>query len=1504
VVDLDGDGSPDFVKQYANAESALASRSSFADHLGFVDNGAGGTVALEYASAVQQKDSTPQGLEWAAEGDAGLHQESDTNAWTVWGSVSVVASVTTTDVDGRSFETSMRYAYPRYSPSDRSFLGFRLVETVLPDVGSPPVPDGKTLTYFRQRHGIAGEMHLQQTFDGAGVLVAEVERDLTVLDGDEPVVGAGSTDGASVGRLTAEREYHCYGEGKCVLRRGATYTFSTGVEPGGYNFISKIQIERESTGILTVDRVGTPADLVNWIVGRVDNEKVYDASFEYQSVRYQYWPSTSAVSRVERDVRARTVGGTGGDVAVTEVTFDGFGNLRSRMDPGGRLEYFCYDGDSSFSGGGTCPVPGGGTHTVLTGIKDKLGEVTAYISDLATGQVRDVTRWNGDRAWHVPDAFGRPLQSYVDPLGSIGATLVESRAYFDDPASPAGRPFTERFRWTEASPNPESVRSAEYTDGLGRVSWSVAQGPAGWFGRSVVRDYAGREVAATYDRDCGQDPHCLGLEGAPNPDVLSTYDVLGRLLVKKERESAGFAIEAAAYGMAAPFDRVLTKDPRGNLTERWLDGDRVVRVRECTNGVSEAQEELSGVSCAGGSPETEYAFAGTGEITTIYDAIGSGNHGNPRHRLEYRYDTLGRTIEILDPDARIPGGHGTLTTYDLAGTVHSVTNARDQETIFTYDALDRLTDVDRPDDLPPGFAESDFTITYDPHTRQRASSSAVDGSYSQQFFYDEFGRLRQQNLTIGGTTLRVDTTYDLLGRPKEVKSPFSGTSLLYQYTGAYLEAVCEPLFSPATDCQSSSYIYLNDVAYDAIGRVSNVISQPGNLSYSYHPQSYRLENMTLATGGGDLLNLTYQHDLAGNVTQVTDAHTGMATDGIDATANYSYDGRNRLLSWTLAGEPTEFFNYDSIGNVIGKRTLSAPATNQFYEHPDKPHAITGFTAGVTDFEYDLDGNTVRRRKGDGGTTQFLTFDSANRLRRVGTSVGSSDIAAFFYDADGTRLLETTGDVQTVFLGEGFELVAVQGANPKGLVHVNALGRRIATKTIDNPILRSAWAPLSWIPHAERPTVVRGVTATLLAGLLLALLGLGLVSAARARPLRTAVGLLALVCFVAPGEALAGGGGGGGTAKRRFYFGDHLGSSALVTDKTGGVIERTTFEPFGLVADHYPIPATESNERLFTGRRYEEASDLHDFRARWYDAHTGRFLSVDPIIQQPADPQTLNAYGYVRNNPVNNVDPTGLGFFKKLGKWLKALLIPTKDSLKAVGIGALALIPYIGPVLAIAYSAYRFARNPTWQSGAALAASVYFAGRGYWMSFGGGASLVGATGGGALAGPRALERGIDLSSLAVGLAAAAATKNEGGEASSQGRLNAADRYHESESGVDTLRGVRDAIMRDPRRSSGEFVFEIHHDLERRTYWSSDPTGRYRPCDPLGCGSMPARRSDDVVLYGHSHPTNPFPSDPDRLKIQELGRAGVLIGGDGGIRIYNDRVGPFTIDGPLLPGEWRP
>jgi len=95
----------------------------------------------------------------------------------------------------------------------------------------------------------------------------------------------------------------------------------------------------------------------------------------------------------------------------------------------------------------------------------------------------------------------------------------------------------------------------------------------------------------------------------------------------------------------------------------------------------------------------------------------------------------------------------------------------------------------------------------------------------------------------------------------------------------------------------------------------------------------------------------------------------------------------------------------------------------------------------------------------------------------------------------------------------------------------------------------------------------------------------------------------------------------------WYHPDHLGSSSLATDATGAVVERTEFHPFGRCATargRDPHPSTSSPARSATWR-----PGLDYFGARYYDAVTASFASVDPLAVAAGDPATLNRYAYAR-----------------------------------------------------------------------------------------------------------------------------------------------------------------------------------------------------------------------------------------------------------------------------------
>ncbi len=114
-----------------------------------------------------------------------------------------------------------------------------------------------------------------------------------------------------------------------------------------------------------------------------------------------------------------------------------------------------------------------------------------------------------------------------------------------------------------------------------------------------------------------------------------------------------------------------------------------------------------------------------------------------------------------------------------------------------------------------------------------------------------------------------------------------------------------------------------------------------------------------------------------------------------------------------------------------------------------------------------------------------------------------------------------------------------------------------------------------------------------------------------------------------------------TATTHFTL-DHLGSPRLATGNGGTTLAYHAYYPFGEEATN---PSQDLQRMKFTGHQRDylgggTTDDLDYMHARYGSPMTGRFLSVDPVLGDPGDPQSWNRYAYVVGNPQSFVDPTG------------------------------------------------------------------------------------------------------------------------------------------------------------------------------------------------------------------------------------------------------------------------
>jgi RHS repeat-associated protein len=130
--------------------------------------------------------------------------------------------------------------------------------------------------------------------------------------------------------------------------------------------------------------------------------------------------------------------------------------------------------------------------------------------------------------------------------------------------------------------------------------------------------------------------------------------------------------------------------------------------------------------------------------------------------------------------------------------------------------------------------------------------------------------------------------------------------------------------------------------------------------------------------------------------------------------------------------------------------------------------------------------------------------------------------------------------------------------------------------------------------------------------------------------------------------------GSGAEAAQYHYPDRLGTR-LVTDPASGTSSEQVTLPFGTPLNSESTGAT--NHR-FTSYDRSSTTGLDYALNRHYDPQQGRFTQVDPLGMKAArleNPQTLNLYSYVGNDPVNHVDPDGL-FWKALKRFIKTLVL--------------------------------------------------------------------------------------------------------------------------------------------------------------------------------------------------------------------------------------------------------
>ena len=118
-------------------------------------------------------------------------------------------------------------------------------------------------------------------------------------------------------------------------------------------------------------------------------------------------------------------------------------------------------------------------------------------------------------------------------------------------------------------------------------------------------------------------------------------------------------------------------------------------------------------------------------------------------------------------------------------------------------------------------------------------------------------------------------------------------------------------------------------------------------------------------------------------------------------------------------------------------------------------------------------------------------------------------------------------------------------------------------------------------------------------------------------------------------------------KYLYLHRDYLGSITLITDNIGNAVERRHFDAWGNITSYWNAEGKTTIpeegillDRGYTGHEHLLSVGLIHMNRRLYDPVLHRFLQPDNYVQDPFNTQNFNRYGYVLNNPLLYIDPTG------------------------------------------------------------------------------------------------------------------------------------------------------------------------------------------------------------------------------------------------------------------------
>jgi RHS repeat-associated protein len=813
---------------------------------------------------------------------------------------------------------------------------------------------------------------------------------------------------------------------------------------------------------------------------------------------------------------------------------------------------------------------------------DSAGRVATetVMPDDASVTMKVITSY--DRSNNAFGLAGKKTQQWTDPLTGQAVIRFDTTLYDASGRYPATVTNAASHGETRAyDPGSGSLLSLTGPNALA-TSWSVDA-----FGRVTRELRADLNETRQYRKQCdGQCP-----PGAAVAAVTENFHGANRISVPiiSYADNAGQALRTQTWG----FDgRVIVADSRYDALGRLWEADQPHYSGDAARlAKRQTYDILNRVRSVVAPDENGSEHAST----TDYQGLVTVNtNAKGQTRTDTR-DALGQVVQVLDAKAGV-----TVFAYDPFGNLSQTTDANGNVIKVSYDDLGRRTQLKDSD-----LGQIDYTVDAAGRTRRQVNPVQRFRGQSAEMQFDNLDRITARMEPELESHWLFDTAVMGVGQLAEA---YTGTPAAKDHRRTH---IYDSLGRPSTTTQILfDAAYTSTPTYDAWSReVTRTLRRGSDAPKVFDTRYNDRGHVVRVERGGLVLWLAQTQDASHRVT--------MAKLGNTLTQTYTYseytgriqEGMLQRRVMPVKMPLLEAYDYDALGNVLQRSMYWE--TQSFSEnfHYDELNRLDWSEVSGQprqNFAYDSAGSlTSKTGVGTGNYVYPGQGPTAIRPHAIQSIPG---IGAFAYDDNG-NLTSGAGRTAT-WTTFDMPIKITKGPQSSNFVYGPEHQRTRQTKQDGSNIVYAGGQEVE-LNSSNQPTSIKTYWPH----------GLG-------------------VEIDKPSAA----------TELNWVHHDRLGSAVAITDGGGNLKEKLAYDAWGkrrsldgALLNGTPTPDSLDgvvDNKGFTGHEMLDQLDLVHMNGRIYEPFVGRFMSGDPLIQDPVNGQNYNRYSYVLNNPTNLTDPTG------------------------------------------------------------------------------------------------------------------------------------------------------------------------------------------------------------------------------------------------------------------------